>query len=52
MAHPYFEYCDSHDRHRLRTQPERRARRTALFTALAAIMSFPLVRIAVRRLSA
>ncbi|SNS90082.1 hypothetical protein SAMN04488078_104045 [Antarctobacter heliothermus] len=50
MTPAFFEYCDTHDRHRQQTQASRRARRHALITALKTILSYPLARLTARRL--
>ncbi|WP_323771106.1 hypothetical protein [Antarctobacter sp.] len=52
MSHPYFDYCDSHDRHRLRTRPQRRSRRSAFFAALKTLLPALFARLAARSLSA
>ncbi len=50
MPHPYFDYCDSHDRRRQLPLPKRRARRTDFFAKSKAILSNTYACIFARRL--
>ncbi|MBY6118577.1 hypothetical protein [Mameliella alba] len=50
MTHPYFDYCDDHDRRKLDLQTRQQPRRALILSVIAFHLRQTIARIAARRL--